>query len=74
MFEMKGTKYFSTARPGTKRGGGAVIAANGSKFHVSKLNIDIPKPLEVVWGLLRPKLVLGGVSKIIICSFYSINL
>ena len=71
LFEMKSKKYFSTARPGTKRGGGAAIVVNGTKFHCSKLNIEIPKPLEVVWGLLRPKVTIGSISKIIICSFYS---
>ena len=35
------------------------------------MNIEIPKPLEVVWGLLRPKEPQGEISKIIICSFYS---
>ena len=71
MFEMKDMHYFSTARPGTKRGGGAAITAKGNRFHVSKLNIDIPKPLEVVWGMLRPRVLIGGISKIVICSFYS---
>ena len=71
LFELKETKYISTARPGAKRGGGAAIAAKESKFILSKLNIDIPKPLEVVWGLLRPKTPLGDIRKIIICSFYS---
>ena len=68
---MKDTKYFSTARPGVKRGGGAAITARGNKFYISKLNIEIPKPLEIVWALLRPKVIIGGVSKIVICSFYS---
>ena len=71
LFEMKETKYISTARPGTKRGGGAAIVAREDKFNLSKLNIDIPKPLEVVWGLLRPKIPVGHIRKIIICSFYS---
>ena len=71
LLEMKETKYISTARPGAKRGGGAAIAAKESRFNLSKLNIDIPKPLEVVWGLLRPKFPLGDIRKIIICSFYS---
>ena len=68
---MKNTKYFSTARPGAKRGGGAAIAYRGNKFNISKVNISIPKPLEVVWGILRPNDIVGGISKIIICSFYS---
>ena len=71
LLEIKDTKYFSTARPGNKRGGGAAITARGNKFFISKLNIEIPKPLEIVWALLRPKTIIGGVSKIIICSFYS---
>ena len=71
VFEMKGMKYFSTARPGLKRGGGAAITVKSDKFNISKLNIEIPTPLEVVWGLLRPKILTGSVSKIILCSFYS---
>ena len=71
MLEMKGMAYFSTARPGTKRGGGAAIVTRTDRFFISKLNIEIPKPLEVVWGLLRPKTHVGSISKIVLCSFYS---
>ena len=72
VFEMKNMSYFSTPRPGNKRGGGTAITAKGDRFKVTKLNINIPKPLEVVWCLLQPKTLLGGgVSKIILCSFYS---
>ena len=71
MLEMKGISYISTPRPGAKRGGGAGIALNPKLFSLSKLNIAIPKPLEVVWGLLRPKELTGNIRKIIICSFYS---
>ena len=71
IFEMKGMKYFSTARPGSKRGGGAAITAKSDKFTITKLNIDIPSPLEVVWGMLRPKIPTGSISKVILCSFYS---
>ena len=34
MFEMIDIQYFSTARPGTKRGGGAAITAKGNRFHI----------------------------------------
>ena len=70
--EMKGISYISTPRPGAKRGGGAGIAfnLNQNMFTLSKLNISIPKPLEVVWGLLRPIEQTGDIRKII-CSFYS---
>ena len=71
MLEMKGIKYFSTPRPGAKTGGGAALAINPNKFNVSKLNISIPKPLEIVWGILRPVDPTGEIRKIILCSFYS---
>ena len=73
ILEMKGISYISTPRPGAKRGGGAGIAFNLNQnlFTLSKLNISIPKPLEVVWGLLRPIEQTGDIRKIILCSFYS---
>ena len=71
MLEMKGISYISTPRPGAKRGGGAGIAFNPTNFTVSKLNILIPKPLEVVWALMRPINPTGDIRKIILCSFYS---
>ena len=71
LLEMKGISYISTPRPGLKRGGGSAIAACPKKFSLVKLNVEIPKSLEVVWGLLRPRKILGNIRKIIICSFYS---
>ena len=71
MLEMSNIGYISTPRPGTKRGGGAGISFNPSRFSVSKLNITIPKPLEIVWALLRPFESTGEIRKIILCSFYS---
>ena len=68
---MKGIKYISTPRPGAKRGGGAAIAARLEKFSLSKLNIPIPGSLEVVWGLLKPKVITGKITVIIVCCFYS---
>ena len=68
---MANIHYISTPRPGVKRGGGAAIAIHSSKFSVSKLNIPIPKPLEIVWALLRPKEHTGVIKKVILCSFYS---
>ena len=71
LLETKGIKYISTPRPGARRGGGAAIAVRLESFTISKLNICIPKPLEVVWGLLRPKMSSGKISSIIVCCFYS---
>ena len=62
MFEMSGIKYISTPRPGTQRGGGAAIAVRTENFTISKLNIAIPKSAEVVWGLLKPKVMTGNIS------------
>ena len=64
LLEMEGIQYISTPRPGAKRGGGAAIAVRLDKFGISKLNILIPKGLEVVWGLLKPKVASGKISKI----------
>ena len=69
MFEMKSISYISTPRPGAKRGGGAAIATNTDRFSVTKLNIFIPKPLEIVWALMRPIDPTGDVKKVILCSF-----
>ena len=71
MFQLKGIKYISTPRPGAQRGGGAAIAIREDKFTISKLNIPLPRSVEVVWGLLKPKVVTGIISTIIVCCFYS---
>ena len=70
MLEMKGIAYISTPRPGARRGGGTAIAACPKKFSLVKLHVEIPKSIEVVWGLLRPKNAVGSIDKIILCSFY----
>ena len=71
LLELKGISYISTPRPGLKRGGGSAIAACPKNFPLVKLHVEILNSLEVVWGLLRPRTVLGTLKKIIICSFYS---
>ena len=71
MLELKNISYISTPRPGVKRGGGAAIAFDHRKVLISKLNITIPTPLEIVWALCRPQVSSGGIKKIILCSFYS---
>ena len=38
---------------------------------MTKLNIAIPKPLEIVWAILRPIESSGLIKKIILCSLYS---
>ena len=71
LLEMRGIKYISTPRPGAQRGGGAAIAVRLEKYNISKLNIPLPRSVEVVWGLLKPKIVTGNISTIIVCCFYS---
>ena len=65
LFEMNGIKYISTPRPGAQRGGGAAIAVRLEKFAISNLNIPILKSVEVVWGLLKPKVTTGKINTII---------
>ena len=71
MLEMSNISYISTPRPGAKRGGGAGIAINTDRFSVTKLDITIPKPLEIVWAMLRPIEHTGVIRRIILCSLYS---
>ena len=71
LFEMKGLLYISTPRPGLKRGGGVAIVADPTRFLLSKLSVSNPQQLEVVWGLLKPKVITGQITKVICCAFYS---
>ena len=71
LLERGGIKYISTPRPGAQRGGGAAIAVRTENFFITKLNIPIPKSVEVVWGLMKPKIITGKISVIIVCCFYS---
>ena len=71
MFEMKGISYISTPRPGARRGGGTALASPMNHFSMVKLNVEIPKPVEACWALLKPKNPTGQIKKIICCSFYS---
>ena len=71
MLQMDGLKYISTSRPSNKRGGGVAIVVNLEKFSCEKIDIFIPKGLEVVWGLLKPKSSSAQIKKLIVCSFYS---
>ena len=41
------------------------------KFHIEKLQIQIPHQLEIVWALAKPKNEEAKFKKIILCSFYS---
>ena len=72
MFQMDGLKYISTPRASTKRGGGAAIVANLNRFSLDRLEVSIPYQLEVVWGILTPKVQgFNKIKKIVVCAFYS---
>ena len=66
---MEGIKHISNPRP-TRRGGGAAITLIEGEFTLTKLDIVIPKCLEVVWGLVRPRTPTIQFKGIIVCSFY----
>ena len=69
--ELKGIQYISNPRP-NRRGGGAAISLLPGDFSLSKLDVVIPKNLEVVWGLVRPNKPTKDFKGIIVCSFYSV--
>ena len=70
MLQLHGLKYISTPRL-HKRGGGAAIVANLSKFSLEKIDIMINDNLEIVWGLLRPRLsTVTPIREIIVVAFY----
>ena len=69
LFELKGITYISTPRS-LRAGGGAAICARDEMFTLTKLNVTIPRKLEIVWGLLKPKEIIGKITKIIVCCFY----
>ena len=71
MMEMKGIYYISTPRPGGRRGGGVAMAFPKTRFQVSKLNIEIPKPLECIFALVKPNESIGKARKVIAVCFYS---
>ena len=71
MMEMKGISYISTPRLDGRRGGGVAIAYSGENFLVSKLNIEVKKPLECLFALLKPRNKVGKTRKIIAICFYS---
>ena len=71
MLEMKGVKYISTPRVGGRRGGGVAIAYSPEKFQVSKLNIDVPRPLECILALVKSTGLVGKAKRSIAICFYS---
>ena len=74
IMEMKGWKYISCgARPSGKRGGGAAILVNTSRFSLEKLDVHVPNNLEVQWGIVRQREMCptSQFREYIVCSFYS---
>ena len=69
--EIEGIQYISNTRP-DRRGGGAAISLMCDNFSLTKLDVLVPKNLEVVWGLVRPKKPTTDFKGIIVCSFYSV--
>ena len=68
--QLEGVNYISNPRP-NRRGGGAAITLIEGEFTLTKLDVVIPKNLEVVWGLVRPKVPTTQFKGILVCSFYS---
>ena len=71
MLQLEGLKYISTPRGSYKRGGGCAIVANLTQFSLETVDVTIPRSVEVVYGLLRPKKVTTDLRVIISVAFYS---
>ena len=73
MFEMDGLEFISCPRPSSKRGGGCAVIVNRKNFTVEKLSVNVPHKLEVVWSLVRPRILNKEMQfkEIIACCFYS---
>ena len=71
MLEKEGLKYISTPRASHKRGGGCAIVAHLPQFTLEKIDLIIPKSIEVVYGLVRPKKPGTKIKEIIAVAFYS---
>ena len=69
--EIEGIQYISNTRP-NRRGGGAAITLICGDFYLTKLDVLVPKNLEVAWGLVRPNKQTKNFKGIIACSFYSV--
>jgi hypothetical protein len=69
--ELDGIQYISNPRP-DRRGGGAAISLMAGEFTLTKLDVIIPKNLEVIWGIVRPNKSTVDFKGIIVCSFYSV--
>ena len=71
MLEIDGLKYISTPRPSSKRGGGCAIIAYQPLYSLEKIEVIIPKSVEVTYGLLRAKNASAKFKEIIAVAFYS---
>jgi hypothetical protein len=69
--ELQGIQYISNTRP-VRRGGGAAISLMSGDFTLTRLDVLVPKNLEVVWGLVKPSQPTSLFKGIIVCSFYSV--
>ena len=69
--ELQGIQYISNTRP-NRRGGGAAISLISGEFSLTRLDVLVPKNLEVVWGLVKPVKPTADFKGIIVCSFYSV--
>ena len=74
LLELHGLEYYSKPRPVNNRGnsyGGAAVIINKEKFFGKKIDVAVPKNMEVVWVLVKPKYNAAKFKKFIACSFYS---
>ena len=64
--ELQGIHYISNTRP-NRRGGGAAISLMSGDFTLTRLDVLVPKNLEVVWGLVKPNKPTNKFKGIVVC-------
>ena len=70
LITVPGYKCHSTFR-GEKMGGGCVIIFNENRFCVEQIEyISVPKGIEAIWGIVKPKTQSSSMKKICIAAIY----
>ena len=74
LLKMENHKIISYKRQKVKAskqpGGGCALIYCENRFNVSQLEVPVPRGVEAVWALLKPKKENKRVKKIAVCSLY----
>ena len=74
MLEIDGLQYISNPRIPNYKGtsyGGVAIIVNNERFTCERIPISVPKSIEALWCLVKPKYQASKFKSIVACCFYS---